>query len=75
MVFITVKRHNDHRNSYKGKPFIGLAYSFRDLVHYYGEKHGSMQAHTILEEELRVLHLDLKATGNELSHIVLSLSI
>jgi len=38
-----------------------LAYSFRGLVHYHhSEKHGSVQADTVLEE-LRVLHLDLKA--------------
>jgi hypothetical protein len=41
---------------------LGLAYSFRGLVHYlYEEKHGSMQAEIVLEKELRVLHLDSKA--------------
>ena len=41
---------------------LGLAYSFRGLVHYlYGRKHGSLQADIVLEKELRVLHLDLQA--------------
>jgi hypothetical protein len=41
---------------------LGLAYSFRGSVHYHhGGKHGSLQAAMVLEEELRVLHLGLKA--------------
>ena len=28
--------------------------------------HGGMQADTVLEKELRVLHLDMQATGSEL---------
>jgi len=33
----------------------GLAYSFRDSVHYhYSRKHGSLQADVVLKEELRV---------------------
>ena len=34
-VSIAVKRHHDHNNSYKGKPLIGVAYSFRGSVHYH----------------------------------------
>jgi hypothetical protein len=46
-----------------------LAYSFRDSVHYHhGGKHG-MQAGMALEE-LRVLHLDLKAARRSLSSTV-----
>jgi hypothetical protein len=38
---------------------LGLAYSFRGLVHYHhGGKHGSIQAVMVQEKELRVLHLD-----------------
>ena len=51
---IAVNRHHDHGNCYKGKHFIGVAYS---SVHHH---HGSMQADIVLEKELRVLHL----TGN-----------
>ena len=41
---------------------MGLAYSFRGLVHYHhGGKHGSMQADMVLETELTVLYLDPKA--------------
>ena len=41
---------------------LGLAYSFRDSVHYHhGEKHGTMQADTVLEKEMRVLHLHPQA--------------
>ena len=45
-----------------------LAYSFRGLVRYHhGRKHGDMQAGTVLEKELRVLHLDTQAIGSDLS--------
>jgi hypothetical protein len=44
---------------------LGLGYSLRGSVHYYqGGKHGSIQADKVLEEELRVLHLDPKAAGD-----------
>jgi hypothetical protein len=36
------------------------------LVHYYhNRKHGSLQADMVLEKELRVMHLDLKATRRD----------
>jgi hypothetical protein len=38
---------------------LGQAYSFRGSVHYYHD--GSSQADMVLEKEMRVLHLDLKA--------------
>jgi hypothetical protein len=45
---------------------LGLAYSFRGLVHYHhGRKHDSRQANTVLEKELRVLHLESQAAGRE----------
>jgi hypothetical protein len=41
---------------------LGLVYSFRGFILYhYGEKLGNIQADMVLEKELRVLHLDLKA--------------
>ena len=47
---------------------LGLAYSFRGSVHYHhGRKHGNVQADMVLEE-LRVLHLDLKAAGDRMQH-------
>ena len=43
---------------------MGLADSFRGLVHYHhGGKHDSIQADMVLEKELRILHLDLKKQG------------
>ena len=48
-----MKRHHDHGNSYNIKKILlGLAYSFRDSVHYHGGKHGC-----VLEEP----RIDLKA--------------
>ena len=45
---------------------MGLPYRFRGLVYYqHGRKHGSTQADMVLEKELRILHLDLQATGKE----------
>ena len=42
---------------------MGLTYSFRGLVHcHHDRKQGDMQADMVL----RVLHLDLQATGREL---------
>ena len=50
----------------KAKISLGLAYSFRGSVHYHhGGKHGSMPADTVLEKELRVLHLDRKAARKD----------
>jgi hypothetical protein len=44
---------------------LGLAYSFRDSVHYYyGRKHGSMQADMMLKEPT-VIHFDGKATKRD----------
>jgi hypothetical protein len=63
-VWIAVKRHHNLETSHKEK--LGLAYSFRSLVHYCcSGKHGSMQAKVVLEKELRVLHLDPQAAGGE----------
>jgi hypothetical protein len=41
---------------------LGLAYTFRNLVHYdHGKKCGGMQADIVLEKELRVLYSDPQA--------------
>ena len=71
-----MKRQHDHSNSYRGKNPLGLAYSFRGLVHYHhGRKHGSIQADMVLEEP-RILHLDPKAPRRRLSfHTGQSLNI
>ena len=47
--------------------YLGLAYRFCISVHYHhGRKHGSVQAGMVLEE-LRVLHLVLKANRRRLT--------
>jgi hypothetical protein len=43
---------------------LGLASGFRGSVHYYHG--GDVQIDIVLEEELRVLHLDLKAVSRKL---------
>lgn len=41
-----------------------LVYTFKGLrYNYYGRKYGGLQANILLEESLRVLHLDLQAEG------------
>ena len=56
-VYISVKRHHDHGNSYKGKHLTGAGLEFRGLVHdHHVRKHNSMQADMGLEKELGVLH-------------------
>jgi hypothetical protein len=41
---------------------LELAFGFRGSVHYYHDRrHGSIQAETVLEKEVRVLYLDLRA--------------
>jgi hypothetical protein len=68
--FTAVKRPHDQGNSYKNLS-LGLAYSFRDSIHYHhGRKHGSTQADMVLEE-LRALHLDPKAARRTLSSYLL----
>ena len=45
---------------------LGLAYSFRGLVHYHhGGKRGRIQADMVLENKLRVLHLDPQAARKD----------
>ena len=55
----------------KKNVYLGLAYSFKGLVHYHSQKHGSVLAYMMLEE-MRDLHLDLQATVCHTGH---SLSI
>ena len=44
---------------------MGLAYSFRGLVHYYdGRKNDNLQADMVPGRQLRVLHLDPLIAGN-----------
>ena len=59
-VFIPVKRHHDHGNSYEENNSLRrLTYSLKGSIYYhYDREHGSVQADVVLE--LRVLHL----TGN-----------
>ena len=66
-VSIAVKRHHDHGNFYNGKHLTGAGLQLRGLGHHrHGGKHGGIQADMVLEEELRVLHLDPWAAGIEL---------
>ena len=45
---------------------MGLAYRFRESVHYHhGRKHGSIQAGMVLEREPRGLYLHPKAPGGD----------
>jgi hypothetical protein len=61
-----VNRHNDQGNSYKDNIELGLAYRFRGSVHYHqSRKHGSIQA-GMMQMELRVLLLHLKAASGRL---------
>ena len=57
-----MNRHHDQGNSYKGQHLIGAALQFQGSVHYHHARiHWSIQADMVLEKELRILHLDLKA--------------
>ena len=61
----SMKRYHDHLRFYKGKHLIGVAYSFRGLVHYHLGRTWHAGRHDT-REELRVLHIDLQSTGSEL---------
>ena len=53
---IAVKRHHD-QDLIKEAIDLGLAYSFRGLVHYQRDrKHGDTQAEMMLGKELKVLY-------------------
>jgi len=57
-VSFVVNRHQDQDKYYKENIKLGVAYNFRGSVNYHqGGKHGSIQA-VMVQEELRVLHLD-----------------
>jgi hypothetical protein len=64
-----VKRYCDQGYSYKKQHLIEAGLQNQSLVHYHhhGRKHGSILADMILEKELRVPHLDLKAVRRRLS--------
>ena len=59
-VSVSVKRHHDHTNSYKGK-LVEVAYSSEVQFIIIMVEHDSVQADMMLERELRVLHLDFQA--------------
>ena len=66
-----VKRHNDHSNFYKGNTFSWSGLHFHCLVHYPHGVTGCHKGSMVLETELRfLLHLDLQATGSDLSQSV-----
>ena len=68
-VCIAFKRHWNHENSYKGRHLFVVAYSLRALVRYHHDrKHGGVQAEMVQKKEVRVLHLDIPATGGKLCH-------
>jgi hypothetical protein len=64
-----VNRNHDQGNSYKDNIYLGLAYiylvqRFRPLSS--RQEHGSIQA-DMVQEELRILHLHLKAASRILA--------
>ena len=67
-VTMAVKRHHDRGNSYKENIYLRwLTYSFRASVNYsHDRKDSSMQAEVVLD--LRVLQVDSKETGSQLTH-------
>ena len=67
MVSIAVKRHHDQGNSYKGKHLIGAGLQVQRFSPSSSrQEHGSIQA-GMVQEELRVLHLHLKAASRILA--------
>jgi hypothetical protein len=55
-----------YKRNIKENVSLELAYSFRCSVSYHHvEKHGSMQTDMVLEKELRVLYLALKAADGD----------
>ena len=48
-----MKRHHDHGNFNKGKPFIEVGLQ---LQYHHDEEHGNIQADVLLKKELRVTH-------------------
>jgi hypothetical protein len=55
----------------KDNIYLKLSHRFRGSVCYHqGRKHGSIQAGTVLEKELRVLHLVPKGTSRRLSSVL-----
>jgi len=59
-----VNRHHDQGNSYKDNIQLGLAY--RSVPLSSSQEHDNIQAGT-MQEELRVLHLHLKAASKILA--------
>ena len=58
-----MKRFHYYSHSYKGKHLIGAGLQLINIVMV---GHGGVQANMVLEKGLRILHLDILATGSEL---------
>jgi len=58
-----VKRHCDQGNNLKENILLGLA----QFHYYHSGTYGNLQEDVVLEKELRVPHLDLKAVRRSLS--------
>jgi hypothetical protein len=61
--FITVRRHHDQGNSYKGQHLIGAGLQSQMFIIMAG-RHGSMQA-GMVQEKRRVLHLGPQAAEGD----------
>jgi hypothetical protein len=70
-----LKVHHEQVNSYKGQHLIGADLQLISLAHYHGAKHGGVQTGMVLEKEVRIPHLDLKAAIRLEFHNMWSLNI
>ena len=75
MVSIVVKGQNDQGNSYKGKYLIGTGLQFQRfslLLSCQEVWHDGMQADIVLDKDLRILYLYLKAARRRLEFYTLA---
>jgi hypothetical protein len=72
---LAVERHHGHRDSYQGKNLVRADLQLRGLHHcHHGRDHSSMQVDMLLENEFKVLHLDLQTTERKREPLSLALA-
>jgi hypothetical protein len=62
-----VNRHHDQCKSYKDNVELGLVYRFRGSVHHHQGRNMAVSKAGMVQEELRDLHLHLKAASRILT--------
>lgn len=61
-----MKKDHDHGSPYEEKYLTRVSLQFRGFIRYHHSgKHGGTQVDTVMEKELRILHMNQQAAARE----------